>query len=910
MQLKIALAGNPNCGKTTLFNDLTGSNQYVGNWPGVTVEKKEGHFRADKEVLIQDLPGIYSLSPYSLDEVISRTYLVEEEPDAILDIVDGTNIERNLYLSTQLLEVGVPTLVAVNMMDVVQKNGDKIDLAKLASLLGCEVVGISALKKKGGIDACKKLVKLAAGRKVGKRPAVYEPKIETALVQIENAIKGRVPEKSLRWYAVKVFERDTKVLAKVALPDAERNAVEKIIKAVETAADDDAESIITNQRYAFIQKVVAAAVTKAAKPGALTFSDKIDKVMTNRLLALPIFFAIIWFMYYVAVSTVGTWMTDWANDGLFGDGWHLAWCHDTPAFCSKEVNARNEAIAKEAEAAAAKNRETLKAAGLPADFDAEAKGVSETDAKKYESVKDRLVEVPEEETWESASGEFADASKRIAAWGNAAVEAGAAKWTPTEGEEAGSSADAKEAEAPDVNDENVREFKLVITDEAKAKTVKSEKVLFEDEESGEIDHEEVVDYDAYLENLKVAEPNPSDYGIWIPGIPVLAGKFLDKIKANELVRGIVNDAVIGGVGTVFGFVPQICIVFLFLAFLEDCGYMARIAFIMDRIFRKFGLSGKSFIPMLVGMGCGVPAVMAARTVGAQRDRRMTITLCTYIPCGAKAAIIAMFVPCFFGNSAIAASSMYFMGIAVIVFAGIALKKTKPFLGDPAPFVMELPAYHMPTFSGVMIHTWERVKAYMIKAGTIIFAACTVLWLLKTFNWSFQMVKLEDSMLASIGNTFAWIFSPLGFGDWKGTVASITAFIAKEQATATLAMLAPDVAGGTLKGVHTLFEGFGPEAAKGALASLAAMSFMVFNMFDPPCMVAMATTYREMGNWKWGLGVIAFQCVLGYSLALIVYQLGGEFFYGQPFGAGAVVATLVALAMVWFIVRPTPGHRNA
>ena len=923
MHMKIALAGNPNCGKTTLFNDLTGSNQYVGNWPGVTVEKKEGRFRADKEVLVQDLPGIYSLSPYSLEEVVSRTYLVEEEPDAILNIVDGTNIERNLYLTTQLLEVGAPTLIAVNMMDIVKKNGDKIDLAKLSATLGCEVVGISALKKQGGIDACRQLAKLAAERKAAKPLALYDRKVEDALVQIETAIKGRVPEKSLRWYAVKVFERDTKILAKVALPDAERNAIEKVIKAIEKEEDDDAESIITNQRYAFIKKLVEKVLVKNTKPGTLSLSDKIDKVVTNRILALPIFAVIIWFMYYVAVTTVGSWMTDWANDGLFGDGWHLAYCHDTPAFCSKTVNERNEAIAKEAEEAKAKNAGTLKAAGLPEDFDAEAEGVSEEDAKKYEAVKEKLVEVPEEETWESVSGEYADAGKRIAAWGNAAVAAGAAKWTPAEEEEkpeeakaddkpAAGNAKAEEAkeEAPEVNDENVREFKLVITDEAKAKAVKSEKVLFEDDETGEIDHEEVVDYEAYLEAVKVAEPNPSDYGIWIPGIPALAGKLLDKIEANDLVRGIVNDAIIGGVGTVFGFVPQICIVFLFLAFLEDCGYMARIAFIMDRIFRKFGLSGKSFIPMLVGMGCGVPAVMATRTIESQRDRRMTITLGTYIPCGAKAAIIAMFVPCFFGNSAIAASSMYFMGIAVIIFAGIALKKTKPFLGDPAPFVMELPAYHMPTFSGVMIHTWERAKGYMIKAGTIIFAACTVLWLLKTFNWSFHMVELEDSMLASIGNTFSWIFAPLGFGDWKGAVASVTAFIAKEEATATLAMLAPDVAGGTLKGVHALFEGFGPEAAKGALASLAAMSFMVFNMFDPPCLVAMATTYREMGSWKWGLGAIAFQFVLGYSLALIVYQLGGVSLYGQPFGAGAVVAVLLVLAMLWFIVRPVPGHRKA
>ena len=896
MSIKIALAGNPNCGKTTLFNELTGSNQYVGNWPGVTVEKKEGKLKGHKEVVIQDLPGIYSLSPYSLEEVVSRNYLVTEKPDAILNIIDGTNIERNLYLSTQLVELGIPMTIAVNMADLIEKNGDRVDTGALAKAFGCTVLEMSALKKDGCRAVAERTMEVAQKAKPRSVPAVFTGSVAAAIAEIETALRGKVDDKSIRWFAVKVFERDQKVIEQLKLDKAFLDAIEKKIAACEEELDDDAESIITSQRYEYIKKVVESAVVKKRKSSDLSFSDRIDKVVTSRLLGLPIFFAVIWFMYYVSVQTLGGWLTDWANDGVFGDGWHLAYTVDNVV--SPEVEARNAEIAKEAVAVEARNAEKRQ------------------NAKEGEEPE--LEEVPEPETWEGVSGEFADAQKRIAAWGNAAVAAGAAKWEPAEEEEeatdkeaaktaeatAAKPADtvekAEEEEAPEVNEENVGEFKLVITDEAKAKTVKSEKIFFEDDESGEIDHEEEVDYEAYLAATKVQEPDPADYGVWIPGVPKLLDSAMAKVGVNETVKRLVNEVLLGGVGTVLGFVPQIIIVFLFLAFLEDCGYMARIAFIMDRIFRKFGLSGKSFIPMIVGMGCGVPAVMATRTIESQRDRRMTITLGTYIPCGAKYAIIAMFTTAFFNGSAWVAASMYILGVAVIILGGIALKKTKPFLGDPAPFVMELPAYHMPTLSGVLIRTWERTKAYMIKAGTIIFAACTVLWLLMNLDWSFPFVELEQSMLHDIGNTFAWLFAPLGFGEWKGAVAVVTSEIAKEEAVATLAMLSPDVVGGTAKGIHALFEGFGPEG----LAGLAGLSFMIMNLFDPPCLVAIATTFREMGTARWGWFAVGLQFLIGYCLALVTYQIGKLILLGS-FGVGTIFALLVLLAMLYFIFRPTP-----
>ena len=913
MAIKIALAGNPNCGKTTLFNALTGSSQYVGNWPGVTVEKKDGKLKKHPEVIIQDLPGIYSLSPYSLEEVVARNYLVEERPDAILNIVDGTNIERNLYLTTQLISLGIPTVVAVNMMDVVEKNGDRIDLRKLAQELGCQVFAISALKGTGIEEMTEAVLKAAEVKEAAEPPRVFQGNVEHAIAHIEESLEGKVPEKSLRWYAIKVFERDEKVLEALGLDAKLVEHLEKHIKDCEKEFDDDAESIITNQRYAYVKNVVDLAVVKKPREGNLSLSDKVDKVVTNRILAIPIFVVVIWFMYYVSVTTVGGWLTDWANDGVFGDeGWHLAWT-----------------------------------TGPKGDRDA----------------------------WEEASEAFAAAQTRIVTFGNLAVEAGAAKWVaqPEEGEAEPDAATAEAAEA-EVDEENVGEYELVVTNTAQAATL-SRIFRIEDEESGEVTNypetldeylsakyqseeefadltredilklfqsepvpeldciqlvetedgpalqegEEtypladfIADYATFKEALTVEDPEPSDYGVWIPSLPNLTERLFAALGIDEdgWLHKLVFDVIYGGVGTILGFVPQIIVVFLFLAFLEDCGYMARVAFIMDRIFHRFGLSGKSFIPMLVGMGCGVPAVLATRTIEAQRDRRMTIMLGTYIPCGAKAAIIAMFVPAFFGSQAWVATSMYFLGIAIIVLSGIALKKFQAFAGDPAPFVMELPAYHLPTFGGVLRHTWDRTKAYMIKAGTIIFAACTVLWILMHFSWTFSYVDeaLEESILASIGHAIKWIFAPLGFGnDWAGAVASVTAEIAKEEAPATLAMLAEHqegVVGGTLPHLRALFmqlNGVG-------LGTLAALSFMLFNLFNPPCLVAIATAFREMGSAKWGWICVGFQFLLGYCLALVTYRIGALFVAGQ-FGFWTVVAFALVIAALYLICRPMPKNAD-
>ena len=909
MAIKIALAGNPNCGKTTLFNALTGSNQYVGNWPGVTVEKKDGQLKKHKDVTIQDLPGIYSLSPYSLEEVVARTYLVEERPDAILNIVDGTNIERNLYLTTQLISLGIPTVVAVNMMDVVEKNGDRIDLRKLAQELHCTVVAISALKGTGIDEAVEAVLKAAESHETKEPPRVFQGNVEHAIAHIEESLEGKVPEATLRWYAIKLFERDEKVLEALGL-DAELLAhLEKHITDCEKEFDDDAESIITNQRYAYVKGVVDLAVVKKPRKGNLSVSDKVDKIVTNRILAIPIFVVVIWMMYFISVTTVGSWLTDWANDGVFGDeGWHLAWT-------TGEKGGRDE--------------------------------------------------------WEEATGDFAAAQKCIVTFGNAAVKEGAAKWVaqPEEGEELPDATTAPASEE-EVTEENVGNFELVVTNTAKAGQL-SRIFRVEDEETGMVtnypealdeylsakyqteeefadltrkdilalfqngkqeelagiklvkpeegyalleDGEEypfagfIADYDTFKAALVVEEPEPSDYGVWIPSLPNITERLFAALKIDQdgWLHKLIFDVVYGGVGTILGFVPQIIIVFLFLAFLEDCGYMARVAFIMDRVFHRFGLSGKSFIPMLVGMGCGVPAVLATRTIEAQRDRRMTIMLGTYIPCGAKAAIIAMFVPAFFSRQAWVATSMYFLGIAVIVLSGIALKKFKAFAGDPAPFVMELPAYHMPTFYGVLRHTWDRTKAYIIKAGTIIFAACTVLWILMHFSWSFAYVDeaLDQSILASIGNAIKWLFTPLGFGqDWGGAVASVTAEIAKEEAPATLAMLAErqgDVVGGTLPHLRALFmelNGYG-------LGTLAALSFMLFNLFNPPCMVAIATAFREMGSAKWGWICVGFQFLVGYCLALVVYQIGALCVAGQ-FGFWTVVAFALVVGALYLIFRPMP-----
>ena len=786
MAIKIALAGNPNSGKTTLFNALTGSNQYVGNWPGVTVEKKDGLLKGNKDVVIQDLPGIYSLSPYSLEEKVSRRYLVEEKPDVILNIVDGSNIERNLYLSTQLAELGIPMVMAVNMMDVVKKNGDKIDFAKIAKALRCEVVGVSAVQGKGCLEAAEKAVALAAAaQKKAEAPHIFTGSVEHAIAHIEESIQGIVPKPVIRWYAIKIFEHDREIIEGLKIPVGALKHIEEHIRDCEKEMDDDSESIITGQRYEFIATVMDKALAKnEARRNKATFSDRIDKVVTNRWLAIPIFVLSIALMGWLAVVPGGV-VTDWANDGFLGDGWHLP-------FTTHEV-----------------------------------------DGKDYET----------------ASADFAKAEATVAAW------------------ESGST-----------------------------------KAILEDEETGETAEEWEVDEAAYNAAKAVEEPDPSAYGVWVPGLTVLIGEGLDKLGVGETVKSLVLDGAWGGVSTVLGFVPVIVLVFLFLGFLEDCGYMARVAFVMDRICRKFGLSGKSFIPMIVGMGCGVPAIMAARTIESRRDQRMTIILSTFIPCGAKLAIITMFSVLFFRDEWWVFPLMYFIGIAIIVLGGIALKKSRAFGGEAAPFVMELPAYHLPTVSGVWRHTWIRAKGYMLKAGLVIFPACVFLWFIMHFDWSLTLLsdeELERSILHDVGGWLAHLLAPLGFGTWQGAAAAISAEIAKEQATATLKVVSVGLAGATGGArVQSLF------GAMSDFPKLAALSFMVFNLFIPPCMVAIAVTFREMGSKAWGWLAVAFQLFVGYSLALSIYQIG-LWALGCGFGFWTAVALIVDLFCLWAVFRPMP-----
>ena len=703
--IRIALAGNPNCGKTTLFNELTGSSQYVGNWPGVTVDKKDGKWKGNKEVIIQDLPGIYSLSPYSLEEKVARNYLVNEKPDVILNIIDGTNLERNLYLTTQLVEVGIPVVVAVNMMDILRKKGQTIDVKKLGEKLGCEVVEISALMGDGCQEAAQKAVDLANRHEEIHLPAVFTGSVEHAIAHIEEAISEQVEPRFQRWYAIKLFERDNDATACLTLGDEVKRQIEEHIKKAEKEMDDDAESVIINQRYAYISRLMEERGICGGEIQGHTLSDKIDRIVTNRILALPIFFAIITLMYYISVTTLGGWMTDWTNDVFFGE---------------------------------------------------------------------------------------------------------------------------------------------IVND--------------------------------------------------------AATEFMESIEAPDWLSGLVIDGIIGGVGTVLGFVPQILLIFFFMSLLEDSGYMARVAFIMDRIFRKFGLSGKSFIPMIVGMGCGVPAIMAARTIENIRDRRMTILLCSFIPCSAKAVIISMVTATFFPESVLMAPSMYFLGIAVIVLGGIALKKTALFAGDPAPFIMELPAYHIPSMKGVLLHMWERARAFIIKAGTIVFVICVVIWFFSSFGAGLEMVEdVEDSLLAAFGHMISFIFAPLGLGDWKGAVAVISAEMAKEGAIGTLAVL---------NGVAEEAEDALVMAGiAGMFTPIAAFSYMILNLFDPPCIVAIATIWREMGSRKWAVFAITFQVILGYAMALVAYNLGNWLIYGAPFGAGQGVAIALCLMAAYFILRPAPKEKE-
>ncbi len=772
--LKIALAGNPNCGKTTLFNALTGSNQYVGNWPGVTVEKKEGTLKGHKDVTIQDLPGIYSLSPYTLEEVVARDYLVKERPDAILNIVDGTNIERNLYLTTQLIELGLPVVVAVNMIDLVRKNGDKIDLDRLGAALGCPVVEISALKGEGGMAAAEKAVELARSHRAGELPHVFTGSVEHALAHIEESIQTAVPQGYLRWYAIKVFERDEKVLADLALDGDLLAHLEDHIADCEAELDDDAESIITNQRYAYIASLMSKAVKKGKAKGSLSLSDKIDRVVTNRVLALPIFVVVMFLVYALAMGSwtvsIGTHLTDWANDGLFGDGWFVPFTADADA-------------------------------------------------------------------WEEDSGAFEEAQAVIEAY------------------EAGES-----------------------------------EVYFYDDETGDTETVAVTPA-LYQASLTVPEPDPHDYGVWVPGIPVLVERGLNAIHCNEVVASLVLDGVIGGVGAVLGFVPQMLVLFLLLAILEDVGYMSRIAFIMDRIFRRFGLSGKSFIPMLVATGCGVPGLMASRTIEQDRDRKMTLMTTTFMPCGAKAPIIALFAGALFGHSPWVAASAYFIGIAAIILSGIMLKKFKAFAGEPAPFVMELPAYHLPSAGNVLRATWERGWSFIKRAGTVILVSAILLWFLQSFGFTqggFGMVEDSDaSLLAAIGGAVCWIFAPLGFGNWQATVATITGLIAKEEVVGTMGVLYP----GNLSAQMAL-----------AFTGLTAYSFMIFNLLCAPCFAAIGAIKREMNNVKWTLGAVGYMCAFAYVISLIVYQLGGLFTGAVPFNFFTVVAVAAVAGLVYLLVR--------
>jgi ferrous iron transport protein B len=821
MSLTIALAGNPNCGKTTLFNGLTGSNQFVGNWPGVTVEKKEGKLKQHNDVVITDLPGIYSLSPYTLEEVVARNYLLGERPDAILNIIDGTNLERNLYLTTQLTELGIPVVVAVNMMDIVEKNGDKINIEELGRELGCKVVQISALKGRGIMEAAEAAINAAKNDKTIPQHKFCGP-VEHALAHIEELVLHDMPEEQQRWYAIKIFERDSKVLEQLNLSEDVLAHIEKDIEAAETEEDDDSESIITNERYVYIASIIKGCYKKVSA-GKLTISDKIDRIVTNRILALPIFAVVMFIVYYVSVTTVGTVATDWANDGVFGDGWHL--------------------------------------------FGIGSSAYSDV-ADEYD---DALTVANGFVTYESEQG--VDTS---------AVEA------------------AMDAESDDYDPEAAKaaltEFAAAVPAGTEATyEVEDEETLATEEQTATVSDltaaMEVLDKDGY------EAPDPAEYGIWVPGVPVFVEKALTSIGCADWLSGLILDGIVAGVGAVLGFVPQMLVLFIFLAFLEACGYMARVAFIMDRIFRRFGLSGKSFIPILIGTGCGVPGIMASRTIENEKDRRMTIMTTTFIPCGAKTPFIAMVAGAIFGGAAWVATSAYFLGIAAIICSGVILKKTKIFEGDPAPFVMELPAYHMPTVGTVLRSMWERGWSFIKKAGTIILLSTILVWFLSYFGWvdgSFGMLtedQIDCSILAKVGSAICWIFAPLGFGNWQATVASITGLIAKENIVGTMGILYAGGAG-------TVYQNM---AATFTLAS--GYAFLAFNLLCAPCFAAMGAIRREMNNTKWFLGAIGYQCGLAYLVGLVIYQIS-SLFGGKGFGIGTIAAIVVIVAFFFLLLRPS------
>ena len=819
MNIRIALAGNPNCGKTTLFNALTGSNQFVGNWPGVTVEKKEGKLKKHDGVIVTDLPGIYSLSPYTLEEVVARNYLIDERPDAILNIIDGTNLERNLYLTTQLTELGIPVVIAINMMDVVRKNGDKINVAELSRELGCKVVEISALKGDGVMTAAEEAIKAAEhGKTIPMH--TFSGVVEHAIAHIEEAVLHQMPEDEQRWYAIKIFERDAKVLERLNIKPEVLKHIESDIQAAEKELDDDAESIITNERYVYIAELIKGCYKKK-NAGKLSTSDKIDRVVTNRWLGLPIFAVVMFLVYYIAMVGVGSAATDWANDGLFGDGWHLF-------------------------------------------------GIG---SSAYEEVSD----------------EYTDAANIV----NGYIEYASGEGVDTEDVEA-----ALDTESEDFDADTAKEALNKFAQDAK--DIKEAAYTVVDEETM-ADEEETASYDDLLNAIDVydkydcEEPDPADYGIWVPGIPVLIGDALEKANCAEWLSGLILDGIVAGVGAVLGFVPQMLVLFLLLAFLEACGYMSRIAFVLDRVFRKFGLSGKSFIPMLIGTGCGVPGVMASRTIENDRDRKMTIMTTTFIPCGAKVPFIAMIAGAIFGGSAWIATSAYFVGMAAIIISGIMLKKTKMFAGDPAPFVMELPAYHMPTLLNVLRSMWERGWSFIKKAGTIILLSTIVVWFTTYFGFvdgEFGMLtedQLDMSILARIGNVIAPIFAPLGWGNWQAAVASITGLVAKENIVGTMGILY----GGSGTVYGNLAQAFTP---------VTGYSFLVFNLLCAPCFAAIGAIKREMNNAKWTWFAIGYQCIFAYVIALIVNQIGG-IFEGNVNVFGIIVAIALIIGIVYMLFKP-------
>ena len=817
-QIKIALAGNPNCGKTTLFNALTGSNQFVGNWPGVTVEKKEGKLKKHDDVVIMDLPGIYSLSPYTLEEVVARNYLITERPDAILNIVDGTNLERNLYLTTQLTELGIPVVIAVNMMDVVRKNGDKINIAELSRELGCKVIEISALKDEGIMEAAEAAIDAAKGTKTVPMHTFSGP-VEHAIAHIEEAAVHNMPLEQQRWYAIKIFERDDKVLEKLNIPAETMQHIEEDIKAAETELDDDSESIITNERYVYIAQVLKGCYKKK-NAGGLSASDKIDKIVTNRWLGLPIFAVVMFLVYYIAMVAVGAPATDWANDGLFGDGWHFL------GIGSSEYGDASDAYS-----------DAMTAAGAFVDFDTE--------------------------------DEAFDAD---------AVLAELEAYKP-DSENATATAEVEDEETLAINDMTVY-YSEVPKDADKDSTIGTTYL-------------EAVEY---LKENGFDEPDPAAYGVWVPGVPVLVENLLDKANCAEWLKGLILDGIVAGVGAVLGFVPQMLVLFLMLAFLEACGYMARIAFVLDRVFRKFGLSGKSFIPMLIGVGCGVPGIMASRTIENERDRRMTIMTTTFIPCGAKVPFIGMIAGALFGGSPWVSTSAYFIGMAAIIVSGIMLKKTKMFSGDPAPFVMELPAYHWPTVSNVLRSMWERGWSFIKKAGTIILLSTILVWFTTYFGFvdgQFRMLsedQIDSSILASIGNLIAWIFIPLGWGNWQAAVASITGLVAKENIVGTLGILYGGGDGTVYQNLAAAFNG------------ITGYSFLVFNLLCAPCFAAIGAMKREMNNAKWTWFAIGYQCGFAYAIALMVNQFGSAF-TGHLNIVGLIAAVAVLAFMLYMLFKP-------